>query len=520
MSIRNTLIIYSAALFFFAIFAPSGHMPSDTRYSLATAQAITRGHLNIQHSEQLPYSSRGRNGLYYSKYGLGYALMFVPSAVIAHLFSRYTSMSEDLFHQILSSLTNTILAPLCILLLILIMRKSGFSTGVILVSSLLIALGSPLLPYSKINHSELPATLLLLLFVRVWYDCTFLTTKDGLATGAISSLLILLKIGNIVSAIVISGCSLFFIITRRSTKMAAVVSIALPLLTLLLLLMMNMYRFGSWMNFGYGQEQEAFTTPVFTGLLLSVISPSKSMIIFAPLLIVSFAGFAKVFQDKKRIHLPILILFLSNLLFYSCWHDWHGGWSWGPRLIIPVVILMHIYIPFFITTIYHVKFWLYRYVIKSLFSIIIIAACVINVLGALIWYQQIYFFHRDYTSLSTSHPLIALKLFRHKLVNYSEIYTCSDFNRDCSRPPYTTVWNSISHNDEIDFGSYETFQGFSTFWGILRARSGSNLYLMFPILFLLISIILTIIYLILNRCTITGITKQTILCMNSPFLGR
>jgi hypothetical protein len=511
MKLLNTLLIFSAALFFFAIFAPAGHMPSDTKYSLATAQAILKGHLNIQPSSQLTYCSQGKNGFYYSKYGIGYALMFVPSAVITHSLFKYTPMTEEQIHQILSSLTNTILAPICILLFISIMRKGGFSFGIILVSSLLIALCSPLLPYSKINHSELPTALLLLLFTQVWYDCKYLTNKNGLITGVISSLLILLKIGNIISAMVISACCIFHMFRRQSTKTAAILSIAMPALTFVSLVMMNINRYGTWINFGYGREQEAFTTPLFTGLYLLISSPSKSMFIFAPLLTVSFAGIVNAFSSAKRFHLPILILFLSNLLFYSCWHDWHGGWSWGPRLIIPVVILMHMYIPYFFTMVSSVKSQFYRNVIRSAFSLLIITGCVINLLGSLVWYQQIYFFHKDYTSIPVSHPVIAYKLFKHKLENYSEKYTCSEFNRNCDHPPYATVWNSISHDDVIDFGSFETYQGFSTFWGLLRARSGSDLYLIFPILFLLIALFLTIIYLILNRCTLNGLMKQTIL---------
>jgi hypothetical protein len=209
--------------------------------------------------------------------------------------------------------------------------------------------------------------------------------------------------------------------------------------------------------------------------------------------------------------LPILSIFLLNVLFYSCWHDWHGGWSWGPRLIIPVIILMHLYIPYFIRMVSSVNSRFNRNIIRSGFSLLIITAWAINILGALVWYQQIYFFHKDYTSIPVSHPVIAFELFKHKTVSYSEIYTCSEFNRNCNNPPYTTVWSSISQNDIIDFSSFESFQGFSTFWGLLRARSGSDLYLIFPTLFLLTSLFLTIIYLILNRCTLNGILKQTIL---------
>jgi hypothetical protein len=86
MKIWINISAFFASLFFFAIFAPSGHMPSDTRYSLATAQSICSGSLSIRPSENLPHLSKGTHERFYSKYGPGYAMLFVPSAIVANCF--------------------------------------------------------------------------------------------------------------------------------------------------------------------------------------------------------------------------------------------------------------------------------------------------------------------------------------------------------------------------------------------------------------------------------------------------
>jgi hypothetical protein len=474
-------------------------MPSDTRYSLATAQSICRGTLSIAPTETLPYLSKGTRGKYYSKYGPGYALLFVPTAIIANFFSRYSGFDTFELHQILASFTNTFIAAMCLVVFLSIMKKVGFDRKIIICTGALIASCSLLLPYSKINHSELPATLLLLLFAIEWYDSGTLTLKKGLRLGFIMSALLLLKIGNAISAVVIAGSCVYCIVTRRSTKSGALMALFMPVLTVIFLIFLNLYRFGTCFNFGYGTEQKEFTTPILSGLIAFFISPSKSMLIFSPLLILSTIGFSTAFARNRRFHFTIIILVISNVLFYSCWHDWHGGWSWGPRLITPVIILMHIYLPFF--------FEKFRFQCRNLFQVIkngivivlILCSLFINVLGSLIWCQQIYYFHRNYSSLNCSHPVIAYKLFIHKLRNEPEIYICSTFNRNCTQPPYISIWNSITQNGTISFRSFETFQGFSTFWGFLRARSESGLYLIVPFILFGFSLLFIIINLFLKQ---------------------
>lgn len=501
---------FLASFFFFAIFAPSGHMPSDTRYSLATAQSICSGSLSIAPTENLPHLSKGTHGRYYSKYGPGYAILFVPSAIIANYFSKHTTFSSSQLHQIIASFTNTFIAALCIVVTMSIMRKFGFDHKNILFSTALMASCSLLLPYSKINHSELPVTLLLLTFAFTWYDCEKLSLKKGLHTGFIMSALLLLKIGNAVSVSIIGGCCIYHIITGRYTKSGAFTAFFQPIATILFLIFLNQYRFGTSFNFGYGTEQRMFTTPIQIGLFSLISSPSKSMFIFSPLLILAVAGFFKAIPEKKRFHITISILLVSNLFFYSSWHDWHGGWSWGPRLIVPVAILMHLYLPYFFRTFRFRSENLFQMIKSGTVTVLILFSFLINVLGSLIWYQQIYYFHNDYYSLKSSHPRIAYKLLLHKIRNKPEVYDCSILNRDCRQPPYTTIWDSITQNDTISFQSFETFQGFSTFWGILRARSGSNIYLLFPLLFIGLSFLFIRQYLLLNRDCLTAIQEKTI----------
>ena len=97
----------------------------------------------------------------------------------------------------------------------------------------------------------------------------------------------------------------------------------------------------------------------------------------------------------------VLLMFLGNLLFYSKWHDWHGGWCWGPRLILPSIILIHIFLPEFISKLNK------GCLKKTLFVSLLSASIIINLTGALVWYQQIYYFHTDHRTVTGSHLIIA-----------------------------------------------------------------------------------------------------------------
>jgi hypothetical protein len=458
--LRTAFWIFAAAFLFFAIVAPMGQIPSDTEYGIATAQSIVfHRSLAIQQTSRLWSLAMTRTGQFHSMYGIGYAVTFVPQVIIASALSRFIPQNPEYVFEFVVSFTNTFYAAIIAALFFLLFIRLGHTPANALTATLLVSCASILFPYSKIIHAEIPTTLCLMLF---FLECTgkhVLDLRKGAVLGALVSALYLLKIGNAPLAGIVGSYALLCVARRRRYTAAGLSLFSiLAVLPFCGLLAMNYHYYGDFFNFGYGTEQAQFTTPVTTGLAGFLLSPSKSIFLFSPLLIISAAGFKRFAKSNPCVAWYALAIVAVDILFYSAWHDWSGGWCWGPRLIVPAVIVGHVFCIDFIAAVNRSAAW------RAIVVFLVGCAVVINTLGVLVWYQQIFYFHRDYTSVRYSHPAIAARLLVHKLQGKPEIYTCADLGADCTRPEYHVFWNELIRGDSIDFTSFEKYRGLATMW--------------------------------------------------------
>jgi hypothetical protein len=175
----------------------------------------------------------------------------------------------------------------------------------------------------------------------------------------------------------------------------------------------------------------------------------------------------------------IFVIFITDILFYATWHDWHGGWSFGPRLIVPAMIIAHVFLIEFVSTLYSSK------TRKTIVSFLFIASFFIMLPGCLVCYQQVYYFHKDHWSIRNAHPVIAIQILVHKLSGKPEIYNCQSFDCDCSNGVYQSVWGNLTKDNSINFSSFEKYQGIATWWSGLYESFGMQwaLFMPFPMLF-------------------------------------
>jgi Dolichyl-phosphate-mannose-protein mannosyltransferase len=92
-----------------------------------------------------------------------------------------------------------------------------------------------------------------------------------------------------------------------------------------------------------------FKTPLREGLAGILVSPSRGLFIYSPILLLAVVGMVMVWKDSKQVLLKYLSLApLLTILLTAKWINWWGGGSYGPRLLADVTpfLCLYLYPPF------------------------------------------------------------------------------------------------------------------------------------------------------------------------------
>jgi hypothetical protein len=93
----------------------------------------------------------------------------------------------------------------------------------------------------------------------------------------------------------------------------------------------NLFRFGSPLLEGHGQDPAMAFSPLSGGITGLLFSPGKGLIWYAPISIL-----ALFYNRDMKMWLP----FALSLILHGVIHDWTGGTGWGPRFLIPTLPLL------------------------------------------------------------------------------------------------------------------------------------------------------------------------------------
>jgi hypothetical protein len=133
----------------------------------------------------------------------------------------------------------------------------------------------------------------------------------------------------------------------RVRARAGIAAAAGPAVAVVLLAGYNLLRFGDALQTGYKKPTDpGFTTPLLDGLHGLFLTSSKSVLLFAPLVVLVPWGVRAVWRlgagaaaSRLRLALGLLLAnALLTLITTATWWSWMGGWSWGPRLLLPGVL--------------------------------------------------------------------------------------------------------------------------------------------------------------------------------------
>ncbi|MDO8662997.1 MAG: hypothetical protein Q7K98_07265 [Candidatus Omnitrophota bacterium] len=309
---------------------------SDTYFSIQTAKSIVTNHSLSADGCQPGYCFQSqKDGKFYSRYGLGLAFIFTPYIILGKSIAPLINIPEDVMINFLISFYNIFFgAGACVIMFYLI-KFFGSSNRNSVIMALLLGLGTFCWRYSAWDFSEAAQSFFLLLAIY----CSLKNSLKGLGLGGLFfACLLLLKILYIIYLPIFI---LYILIKNRPGIKQALTHAGIFLFTALsgfaLILFLNYLRFGEILEFGYGLEAMNFYLSGIkehSARLLYWLD--KGVLIYNPIFILGILGYYKFFRLFRKEAVFFLSIIALNFILTSAWYGWHGGWSWGPRYLVPV----------------------------------------------------------------------------------------------------------------------------------------------------------------------------------------
>ena len=300
----------------------------DGSSMLAVAQSIVH-HASLSVPPDLGVA--GHDGTaHYSKYGLALPLLSLLPVLLAQPVGALTGRTDLIEAATASSLMPLVAGALAAALYLLGRRLTAPRPAAALVA-VGIVLGTYLLPYGRDFFTEpLVALGLVVMLERA------LAGREQQA-GAALAFAVLARPQSAAFAPLLLG----FVLLRGGGLRAVSRTIPPLAVAAIVTVAYNLYRFHDALQFGYEPPVDpGFTTPLLHGARGLLIDPEKSVVLFAPaILLAPLALLALARRDRLAAGM-LVALFAVTFVLAATWHSWQGGWSWGPRLIIPGVALV------------------------------------------------------------------------------------------------------------------------------------------------------------------------------------
>jgi hypothetical protein len=292
----------------------------QTMYEVAKS-VVQRGDLAVEREwNTLP----GSDGHHYGRHGIGLSIVSLAPYAVAHALMGAGDRADALGEAVVSA-TMPLIAAALVVATYLLARRLGARAGPALLVAAGSVVGTFLLPYTKEFFSEPLAALGIVVAIE-----RALARRQASA-GLGAAVAILARPQSLLFAPL-----LLAVLARRQGGRAALGAMAPIGAGVLLTAGYNLARFANPLHFGY--QDQGFTTPFLEGTAGLLLHPAKSLLLFAPLILVVPFALARLWRTDR----DALLLIAGNLaitfVITATWFSWMGGWAWGPRLLIPGLV--------------------------------------------------------------------------------------------------------------------------------------------------------------------------------------
>jgi len=308
-----------------------------------TRRMVAHGSLALPTNMLGKDAMRGRDGRYYSPFGLAQAVFNIPFYVAAVTLERagVRAGREDSLEKAFVALSSTVAAAAAIWALYVFAWRLTRSSSAAARLALVVGVGTPLWPYSKFGfNAPLAAWFTTSAVYFAWRADREGRLRDAVFAGAFVGLALLTRheLGLLLLPILLLHAT-----TRdasvRATRAIATLAGVTP--ALLLWLAYNALRFGNPLDTGYMRDStSAFGSSVWTGLYGLLCSPAASLFVYCPLAVGGVAALAWLSRQDRRTAALLGGTIVLVVLFYAQLGNWIAGRSYGPRYLVPIVPLL------------------------------------------------------------------------------------------------------------------------------------------------------------------------------------
>lgn len=324
---------------------------------MLTYAMVDRGTLEITGLHQQTWDLARLHGRYYSDKLPGYPLLAaLPYAVARWVFRvpphplHVEAMAYWPADYWVTLATSGLLTACTGVLLFLLARDLGCTPRTAALVGLAYGLSTPAYAYATLAYGhQASAFALLASFLLIWKKTARFTTLRLAASGFLAALasVIELQVGP-VSAIL--GLYLAVEVLRRRYTFVGLLAFALgALIPTLVLLTYNVKAFGSpWAmgyfyhtTFGYVHTRDNPTglrTPDWSKLGPLLWGRYRGLCVYAPILFLAGPGWLVLWLRRNRaMAIVSFLVCVAVLLVNLSYPEWTGGWSTGPRLLVPLI---------------------------------------------------------------------------------------------------------------------------------------------------------------------------------------
>ncbi len=310
------LLIYLSCL------AP-GIYSSDGASTLAVSESLV-----TQHNFTVPENvgTPGVGGRFYSNWYPLLAVLAVPFVFAALLVSHLTGLPFHYLAEVsVLPMMGALVAATAGAVVVLALRLGADTKGAWL-AGVSFGLGTVALAYARVFYADS-----LLAFLTVTALClTIGGSRRELALAAcFAGLAVLAKPTGVLLAPILSA----YLLLKRAPLRICLLPLIGASVAGVFYMGYNVMRFGHPLDFGraMGFDPSVFLSG-FSGLL---VSPGCGLFWYCPPVVLALFAFPLAVRQKKCEALAIVTVFAAFHVFHAFYLDWRGGWSWGPRYLLP-----------------------------------------------------------------------------------------------------------------------------------------------------------------------------------------